>query len=68
MHIHGSQVTFTWEPVFALVTGVVWGWLKSQKQYEIVGFSLIELPSKDIALSRLLKVLAKNGFREDLDV
>jgi hypothetical protein len=62
---HGSQSDL---PVSALVTGGVSGWWKSQKQYGLVGFSLVELPSKNITLSCLLRVFAKNGFGKNLDI
>lgn len=48
--------------------GGVCGWWKPQEQYGLVGFGLVELPSKDIALSCLLRVLDKNGFEKNLDV
>lgn len=49
-------------PVPVRVTGGVLGWRKFQKQYGLIGFSLVELWSKDIALSCLLGAFAKNGF------
>lgn len=62
---HGSQSNL---PVSALLMGGVCGWWKPQEQYGLVGFGLVELPSKDIALSCLLRVLDKNGFEKNLDV